>query len=415
MSGSESAARMIFTGAGIALAVVALLHGSGALAQTSEGMAPPQVSRTVITPVYDNQMLTAFAHAARDISTLRDRYMPRITAANIAERTERAEALFDEMRARMHDAIDAAGLAISDYEGISAASARDADLRRRIDTILTGGTPGPAAAPRTQVVQGPLQPSPAQAPTTSMAHAQRSIDNAAARREISELERKLAETETRLRNERRQAAREIATLHKNHTETVADMTAQLAARPSPEDAAAASAALTEAMMAQTRTDAERTSLRREIAHLSRSLDGAVTALAGLGEELSGEVGSGVGQRFTRLDPEPVLFAGSASGLSRGLVANQPNVVMQARLDAAQTRNLTLQSTHAAQRAALRREIIRISRDLSVTLESLSALQTALVAPSADDPDADRKVGSEVYLMPAPDPEPQVETDRADAG
>ena len=410
MSGSESAARVIFTGAGIALAVVALLHGSGALAQTSEGTAPPQVSRTVITPVYDNQMLTAFARAARDISTLRDRYMPRITAANIAERTDRAEALFDEMRARMHDAIDAAGLAITDYEGISAASARDADLRSRIDTILTGGTPGPAAAPRTPVAQGSVQ-----APTASMASAQRSVDNAAARREISELERKLAEAQTRLRNERRQAAREIATLRKNHTETVADMTAQLAARPSPEDAAAASAALTEAMMAQTRTDAERTSLRREIAHLSRSLDGAVTALAGLEAELSGDVGSGIGQRFTRLDPEPVLFAGSASGLSRGLVADQPNVVMQARLDAAQTRNLTLQSTHAAQRAALRREIMRISRDLSVTLESLAALETALVAPSADESDAGRKVGSEVYLMHAPDPEPQVKTDRADAG
>jgi hypothetical protein len=205
MSGSESAARVIFTGAGIALAVVALLHGTGALAQTSAGTPVPQVARTVITPVYDNQMLTAFARAARDISTLRDRYMPRITAANIAERTDRAEALFDEMRARMHDAIDAAGLAITDYEGISAASARDADLRRRIDTILTGGTPvtqGPAAAPRTPVVQGSVQ-----APTASMASAQRSVDNASARRDITELERKLAEAETRLGNERRQAAR----------------------------------------------------------------------------------------------------------------------------------------------------------------------------------------------------------------
>lgn len=376
MSGSESAARVIFTSAGIALAVVALLHGSGALAQAPAGTPAPQMARTVITPVYDSQMLTAFARAARDISTLRDRYMPRITAANIAERTERAEALFDEMRARMHDAIDAAGLAISDYESISAASARDADLRRRIDTILTGGTPvaaGPAAAPRTPVVQGAVQ-----APTASMASAQRSVDNAAAQRDIDELKRKLGEAETRLRNERRQAAREIDALREGHAATIAQMTAELAARPSPEDAAAASAALTEAMLMQTRTDAERASLRREIAHLSRSLDTAVTALAGLGEELSGEVGYGVGQPFTRLDPEPVLFAGSASGLSRGLVAAQPNIVLQARLDAAQTRNLTLQSAHAAQRAALRREILRISRDLSVTLESLSVLETALV-------------------------------------
>lgn len=53
-------------------------------------------------------------------------------------------------------------------------------------------------------------------------------------------------------------------------------------------------------------------------------------------------------------------------------------MLQARLDAAQTRNLTLQSAHAAQRAALRREILRISRDLSGTQESLSVLETALV-------------------------------------
>ena len=125
MSGSESAARVIFTGAGIAVAVVAMLHGSGAFAQSTGVQPTPVVSQTTITPVYDNQMLTAFARAARDISGLRNRYMPRITAANIAERTERAEALFDEMRARMHDAIDAAGLTIPDYEGISAASARD--------------------------------------------------------------------------------------------------------------------------------------------------------------------------------------------------------------------------------------------------------------------------------------------------
>lgn len=409
MSGSESAARVIFTGAGIAIAVVALLHGSGAFAQSTGVQPTPAgsqiVSRTTITPVYDNQMLTAFARAARDISALRNRYMPRITAANIAERTERAEALFDEMRARMHDAIDTAGLTIPDYEGISAASARDADLRSRIDTILTGGTPRPAAAPRTPVVAGPAQPG------GSMASAQRDVDDAAARREISELQRRLTAAETRLRNERRQADRERTALQADHKARIDEMAGQLAARPSAEDTAAANRALTHAMIAQSRTEAERVSLRREIAHLSRSLDTAVTALSALGDELGAAVSTGIGQPFSRLDPEPVLFAGSASGLSRGLVAVQPNVVMQARLDAAQTRNLTLQSTHAAQRAALRREIVGISRDLAGTLESLAALESALVAPEPDDAGAE----SEVHLMPAPDLLPMADGDETHAG
>lgn len=376
MSGSESAARVIFTGAGIAIAVVALLHGSGAFAQTAGVKPAPAAVQTAITPFYDNQMLTAFARAARNISGLRGRYMPRITAANIAERTERAEALFDEMRARMHDAIDAAGLTIPDYEGISAASARDADLRSRIDTILTGGAPRPAAAPRAPVVAGPAQPS------GSMASAQRDVDNAAARHEVSELQRRLSAAEIRLQNERRQALRERTALVADHKSRIDEMAVQLAARPSVEDTAAANRALTHAMITQTRTDAERISLRREIAHLSRSLKTSVAALAALGEELAVGVGNGMGQSFSRLDPEPVLFAGSASGLSRGLVAAQPNVVMQARLEAAQTRNLTLQATHAAQRAALHREIERISHDLSVTLVSLTVLDTALVDTQA---------------------------------
>jgi hypothetical protein len=408
MSGPESAARVIFTGAGIALAVVAVLHGSGAFAQdsvhgTSLTAASTGGGVTMVRPHYDNQMLTAFAGAARDISGLRDRYMPRITAANIAERSDRAEALFDEMRARMHDAIDAAGLSVSDYEAISAASARNADLRGRIDTILTGGTPSPAAAPRTPVVARTARG------TTSIADARRDIDDAAARRDVAALERKLADTERRLQNERREAARAHAALQARHKETVAEMTAQLAVRPSPEDAAAANRTLTSAMLAQTQSAAERTSLRREIAHLSRSLDTAVSALAALGDELAGDLGNGMGRHFTRLDPEPVLFAGSASGLSRGLVASQPNVVMQARLDAAQTRNLTLQSTHAAQRAALRREITGIVRDLSVTMESLSVLEDALVDSDADP--RERDADSEVYLMDVPSV-PRVDEERA---
>jgi molecular chaperone GrpE (heat shock protein) len=378
MAGPESVARAAFTGAGVALAIVAVLHGSGAFAQ---GLGPARTAteNSAITPVsastslYDGATLNAFVQAARHVSALRDKYMPRIAAANIAERSERAFALFDEMRARMHDAIDVAGLGVETYEAISAASARDAALRSRIEAIMNGGASAPAArAAAPQAVT-----SPAASPSDPMARARQTMDAAAARREVEDLQRRIAAAENRLQAERRQAARDLANLKARHQKETEALTAELAARPSLEDAMEATHALSDVSVSLARTEGERVTLRREVAHLTRSLDTAVGALAELEADLAQATGTGLGQPFTRLEPEPVLFAGSASGLSRGLVNAQPNTVLQARLDAAQTRTLTLQAAHAAQRAALQREISRITDDLRATLESLSALEAGL--------------------------------------
>lgn len=203
------------------------------------------------------------------------------------------------------------------------------------------------------------------------------MDAAAARREVEDLQRRIAAAENRLQAERRQAARDLANLKARHQKETEALTAELAIRPLLEDAMEATRALSDVSVSLARTEGERVTLRREVAHLTRSLDTAVGALAELEADLAQATGTGLGQPFTRLEPEPVLFAGSASGLSRGLVNAQPNTVLQARLDAAQTRTLTLQAAHAAQRAALQREISRITDDLRATLESLSALEAGL--------------------------------------
>lgn len=413
MAGPESVARAVFTGAGVALAVAALLHGSGAFAQVGNpAQSAPPAQTAVVSPVlttqnsgsgsgaYDGATLTAFVQAARAVSALRDKYMPRIAAANIAERSDRATALFDEMRARMHDAIDVAGLGVETYETISAASARDAALRGRIEAIMNGGAsaaPAQAAAPLAAT-------SPAAPPSDPMARARQTMDAAAARREIDDLQRRLAEAEERLRAERRQAARDLANLKARHQTETEALTAELAARPSLEDAIETTRALSDVSVSLARTEGERVALRREVAHLTRSLDTAVAALAALEDDLAQATGTGIGQPFTRLEPEPVLFAGSASGLSRGLVNAQPNAVLQARLDAARTRTLSLQAAHAAERAALRREISRITADLRVTLESLGALEAGLHAE--DDSPAPERTGAldDAWLLTPPDPD-----------
>lgn len=406
MAGPESVVRAAFTGAGVALAIVAVLHGSGAFAQ---GVTPVQTAaqHQTGTPVsaaaslYDSATLTAFVQAARTVSALRDKYMPRIAAANIAERGDRAAALFDEMRARMHDAIDLAGLGVETYEAISSASARDAALRGRIEAIMNGAAPTTGSDPSVQTAAS----RPAAHPADPMAQARETMDAAAARREVDDLQRRLAEAEDRLDAARRQAARDVANLKARHQKETEALTAELAARPSLEDAIETTRALSDVSVSLARTEGERVALSREVAHLSRSLDTAVRALAALEEELTQAGATGIGQPFTRLEPEPVLFAGSASGLSRGLVNAQPNAVLQARLDAAQTRTLTLKAAHAAQRAALRREISRITEDLRVTLHALAALETGLSAPGDSHATPQPDALDDAWLLTPPDPEP----------
>jgi len=399
MAGPESFARAVFTGAGIALGVMMLLHGTGALAQSaggytqtsaSSGVSPVLASESAADSMFDTPTLTAFVAAAQQVGALRDKYMPRVTAANIAERAERAEALFDEMRARMHDAIDQAGISMETYEAISKRSAEDARLRARIEGILSGAGDDPVSSQGARVNRA----------ATPMAKAQRAMDGAAAQREIAALQRRLADMQARLTDTQRRAGAEVSALRASHRETVSKLKTQLAARPSADVALSARQAVSDARMMQfrveTRIAAERDVLRREITHLTRALGKAVASLETLGHDLAAEGPTGSGQPFSRLDPEPVLFAGSASGLTRGLATMQPNTVMQARLDASQTRNLALRNAYASRRAILGREITRIADDLAAARESLAALDASLAPVESFTP-------TEAVLQATPEP------------
>ncbi|MGB0625536.1 MAG: DUF4168 domain-containing protein [Alphaproteobacteria bacterium] len=133
-------------GAGALLAAMTTLGAPSAQAQGVEApqqarVVPPAFAPTEAAGSFDRETLDAFARATRIVGALRNEYMPKIAAANIAGRPDRAEALFDEMRARMHDAIDATGLTIERYEAIAARAEHDRALRARIEAIMTGARP----------------------------------------------------------------------------------------------------------------------------------------------------------------------------------------------------------------------------------------------------------------------------------
>lgn len=383
MDQRDSVARILFAGAGVALALLALVHGTGALAQTTSA-SPAAAARSSAETSYDAVTLAAFVRAAQAVSALRESYLPRITAANIAERPDRAEALFGEMRARMHDAIDAAGLSVEGYEAISDRAARDARLRARIEAILSGNTPGPAAqppAPTEQEVRAPV-PSPATAPGL-MARAQQAVDLSQAERRIAELERKLSHAETRAQaaeDERSRAAALAARLQAEHAALVADFNSELNARPSAEDVVALDHALS-AMQD------ERAALGERLAGLSQGLAAAVAALERMDISLESDPDARAGavRRFTRLEPV------SMPGRMPGFAANQG--ALQAQLDAAEARNLALHATRQAERAALRREIARISIEIAEVRRELAALEEKLEATS-DAPDASLRLARE---------------------
>lgn len=400
MDQRDSVARIFFAGAGVVLTLLALLHGTGALAQDRVSPQPAAVAETG----YDAATLSAFVRAAQAVSALRDSYLPKITAANIAKRPERAEALFGEMRSRMHDAIDAEGLSVERYEAISDRAAQDSRLRARIEAILSGNAvpPSPPASPQEQDVRAPARPTDA-APSL-MARAQHAVDLSQAERRIAELERKLANAEARselAETERAKTAALAARLRADHTALVADFNAEMNARPSAEDLAA-----TEGELIAMR--AERADVRGRLADLSRGLARVVASLDGLDVSLDGGVNANLGavQRFTRIEPVAL------SAQIPGFMANQGT--LQAQLDAAEARNLAQHATRQAERAALRRELARISAEIEAARRELASVEERLdTAEEPVSPDPVEAVGAQVEeaavneVPAAPEPAPQV--------
>jgi hypothetical protein len=359
-------------GAGAVLAAMTALSAPAVMAQgLAQSNADTQQQARVVPPnvtaadvagaagVYDGRTLDAFARATRIVGALRNEYSPKIAAANIAGRPDRAEALFDEMRARMHDAIDATGLTIEVYEAIASRAEHDRALRAQIEAIMTGARPpedpglgveAPQSAPITPVSRLPDAPDD---------------ELAAARDEIERLHRRLDTERTRARVAQERAQEDAVALRLSLESAIERLSVELRQRAPADE-------VETLRVAAMRRDLARAALMREITGLARAFASAGEAMAALGADLSETPPPDV-VPLARLEARPVLLAGSLPTLARDLTAVQSREGLRARLEAEQTRSLTLRARHAAERVALRREIDRIGRDLAAATAALRAL------------------------------------------
>ena len=372
-------------GAGAVLAAMTALSAPAAMAQgLAEGLAqdtqearvaPPNLPAADVTGgagaagAYDGRTLDAFARATRIVGALRNEYLPKIAVANIAGRPERAEALFAEMRARMHDAIDATGLSIETYEEIASRAEHDRALRAQIEAIMTGAKP--------PVDPGLGVQAPQSAPITPVSRADEPAQDetalATAKDEIETLHRRLDTERSRARADRERAAADAVALRQSLEGAIERLSVQLEqSAPADEIELLRAAAM--------RDELAREALMREIAGLTRAFASAGDAMAALGADLSATPSPDV-VPLARLEARPVLLAGSLPTLTRDLTAVQSRDALRARLDAEQTRNLTLRARHASERVALRREIDRIGRDLEAAVAALDELTRAGLKPA----------------------------------
>ncbi|MEP4377663.1 MAG: DUF4168 domain-containing protein [Alphaproteobacteria bacterium] len=376
-------------GAGAVLAAMMAMSTSVAVAQQTATdnpqqarMAPPDMLSTAApgaaAGAYDARTLDAFARATRIVGALRNEYTPKIAAANIAGRPDRAEALFDEMRARMHDAIDATGLTIETYEAIASRAEHDRALRARIEAIMTGARP--PADPGLGVR------APQRAPVTPVSREPDETEDeaalAAARGEIESLHRRLDTERSRARVAQERAAEDAAALRLSLEGAIERLTRQIEAQVTDRAPDEQVRAEVEALrMAAMRGELARAALMREIRVLVRQFASAGAAMAALEMDMSAEPAPDI-VPLVRLEARPVLLAGSVPTLARDLTAVQSRDGLRARLEAEQTRNLTLRARHAAERVALRREIERIGRDLAAATMALEEISRAGLQPAS---------------------------------
>ena len=89
-------------------------------------------AQTVPAPV-DEAQLAIFVTAAKSIVALRRQYEPRMAAAGSQAE---ADALMQEARGLMANAITDAGISIDNYMAIANAAQADPELRQRIETAV---------------------------------------------------------------------------------------------------------------------------------------------------------------------------------------------------------------------------------------------------------------------------------------
>ena len=116
----------------LAASVIALgLAGPLAVAQSKTGSGAGSTEQQIIQP--SEEQLQRYAGAVKKVSAVAADYQPRLEAAqdDAARQVVRVEA--DQ---KMVDVVEADGMSLQEYNGISRAVQRDPTLRQRVESLV---------------------------------------------------------------------------------------------------------------------------------------------------------------------------------------------------------------------------------------------------------------------------------------
>lgn len=116
----------------LAASVIALgLAGPLAVAQSKTGSGAGSTAQQIIQP--SEEQLQRYAGAVKKVSAVAADYQPRLQAAqdDAARQAVRVEA--DQ---KMVDVVEADGMSLQEYNGISRAVQRDPTLRQRVESLV---------------------------------------------------------------------------------------------------------------------------------------------------------------------------------------------------------------------------------------------------------------------------------------
>lgn len=372
--------------------------------------APPAAAQSAdATPAgvnaqiaYDEQTLQSFAAAAARVLALRSHYYPRVRAAEIAGSQEKADRLFDEMRARMTAAIRDSGFSEAQYRAISGAAKTDENLRRRINAILQGVPPAQEQV-RNVAPVAPRAPSPTAAPAATAApppddgarerleqklakateeRERHQAEQAALRDQMEKLERELAAVKTQeaARHQRLSQQKEQALAERKKAEAELDNLLGEVTRLRGELATLQSRDTTlreqleaqrvRADAAQINKEARLAAFRHEIKRLAGRLAAAQDALAAMSSQL---------QSNPHTDRRPAPFEvlqpleRRSTSLDRVLANAGPDFALRQELDGEIARRERERQAREAERAALQQEIAGLNRELSNTYQAMAEL------------------------------------------
>jgi len=108
-------------------AALVLSAGLASGAAMAQNVAPPQAPTPITSPT--DAQLDKYAGAVRKVAKVADEYRPKLEAAQ--DQASR-EAILTEADAKMVELVQADGMTVEEYNGISMAVRQDPQLRQRV-------------------------------------------------------------------------------------------------------------------------------------------------------------------------------------------------------------------------------------------------------------------------------------------